>query len=112
MAASHQLELDPGGHLGLGGSSITPPAPTWSVEVATAQAFVLKTVGEPTSSLPPEPDFLTFTVTFFFSEGILMTSLPPPPSRHRVSFFLCFCSELLCGITLTCLPFPLICASW
>lgn len=84
MAASCQLELDPGGHLGLGGSSITPPAPTWNVEVTAAQALVLKIVGEPTSSLPPEPDFLTFTVTFFFSEGILMTSLPPPPSPHRI----------------------------
>ena len=110
MAASRQLELDPGGQLGLGGYSITPPAPTWNVEVTAAQAFALKIVGEPTSSLPLEPDFLNFMVTFFSSEGILMTSLPPPPSPHRV--FLCFCSELLCDIALTCLPFPLICASW
>ena len=53
-------------------------------EVTAEQALVLKIVGEPTSSLPPEPDFLTFTVTFFFSEGILMTSLLPPPSPHQV----------------------------
>lgn len=78
MAASRQLELDPRGHLGLGGSSISPPAPTWNVEVTAAQAFTLKIVGEPTSSLPLEPDFLNFMVTFFSSEGILMTSLPLP----------------------------------